>query len=179
MSTDGASSGWRRDESGVCLAVVAAGAATLAVSLAFYRLVVRFDEGTIVLAISGWHYAVAVLAWAAVLAVAAVCVVGWLVPTSAVVARALGMAAAALGLLALAAVVVALVRRPTALDLALSAVEHLDADELRQTVVPSMGWSRQSGGVAFGAGLYLLVPATVVAALSGILRWRVASRGGG
>lgn len=172
MTTDGADG--RRQTSPACLwlALAAAGLATFAVWLAFYRLVVRFDEGTIVLGISGWHYAVALLSWSAVLAVAVACVGGRVATMSGTAGRTLGAVTAALGLLAVVAVALALIDRPTVAELALSAVEHLDAEELRETAAPSIGWTRDSGGVEYGAGLYLLALAAVLSLVSGLLRLR-------
>ena len=49
------------------LAAVAAGLATFAVTLAFYRLVGHYEEGTVAVGVSGWHFSAGLLGWILVL----------------------------------------------------------------------------------------------------------------
>jgi hypothetical protein len=166
----------RRPGGGGWLAVAAVVPGTLGIVLAFYSLVARFDEGTVALSVSGWHFSWAVLTWSAVVAAAAipmVCRVGRLP------AAAIGLSlwiAVLLGVVAVAGVAAAFVDKPGVMDMSASVVEHVDREDLLEVAAPASGWTRAGGGVEYGTGLYLLSLAAVCSLLGGLLQVRGTGR---
>lgn len=163
---------------GEWLGLVALAPGTLGVCLAFFSLVARFEEGDIVLGVAGWHYPLAVLTWAAVLAGGLVPAVRRVPGLPARAAAVVPVLAAALGGLALAALIAALVHRPEVMEIAASAVEHIDREELVDVTSPTVEWTRIGGGVRYGAGVYLLALATLLLLVGGLLQIRQAARPG-
>ncbi|MBM3147425.1 MAG: hypothetical protein FJ000_05975 [Actinobacteria bacterium] len=166
----------RRLGGGGWLAVAAVVPGTLGIVLAFYSLVARFDEGTVALSVSGWHFSWAVLSWSAVVVAAAipmVCLVGRLPGT------AVGLCAwvaVLLGVVAAAGAAASFVDKPGVMDMAASVVEHVDRDVLLEVAAPASGWTRAGGGVEYGIGLYLLSLAAVCSLVGGLLQARGAGR---
>jgi len=135
-------------------------------------LVARFDEGTVTLSVSGWHFPWAVLTWSAVVAAAAVtivCLAGRL-PAAAVVLA--SRIAVLLGTVAVVGAVAAFIDKPGVTDMAASVVEHVDREDLLEVAAPASGWTRAGGGVEYGIGLYLLSLAAVCSLVGGLLRLR-------
>jgi hypothetical protein len=144
--------------------------ATFGVSLAVYRLIADFQEGTIAIGISGWHYTFAVLPWLFVLLCAAAVIARRIPGLPSVARRALPFVAPALAGLALVLVIVAFADRPDQRELSVAIVQHVDRDEIEEVAAQALDWTPIGTGIAYGAGLYLVAVGAVLALVATALQ---------
>jgi hypothetical protein len=145
--------------------------ATFGVSLAVYRLIADFQEGTIAIGISGWHSTFSVLAWLFVLLAATAAIARRIPGLPHVARRALPFVALALAGLALVFVIVAFADRPDQRELSVAIVQHVDRDEIEEVAAQALDWTPIGTGIGYGAGLYLLAVATVLALVAAALQF--------
>ena len=149
------------------LAAAAAGLATFGVTLAFYRLVGHYEEGTVAVGLSGWHFSVGLLGWILVLA-AALALWGRRLPRGPTFSRWIaGGVATAAAVAATLTSVIALVDRPEGRDVAAAAFEHVAREELLDVATQAQGWMSVGSEVELGLGPFLLILAALLALLAG------------
>jgi hypothetical protein len=136
--------------------------ATFGISLALYRLVADFREGTIAIGLSGWHYAYGILPWALILLSAAAVAARRIPSVPATLRRGLPLAALALAALALAFAIVAFAEKPGEQEFGRAVIEHVDRDEIAEIAARAFEWTPTGSGIRYGFGLLLLAAAALL-----------------
>jgi len=161
------------------LAALAVAVATVGLTLAFYRLVGSYEEGSVAVGISGWHYGTGLIGWAFVIAAAVGTWMragpdGWSGP-----GRVIGFLTTGAACAAVATAVVAIVRVPDGEAVAAAAYQHISRDELLGIATEAAGWMPTGSHVELGLGPFLLLVSAllVLGAGAGSLRGAL-GRGG-
>lgn len=150
------------------LAAGAVAIGTLALTLAFYRLIGRFEEGEVSVAVSGWHFGAGLLPWILILAAATAT---WMrrVPRSRPLSRwVAGGVATVAGGLAVVTSIIALLDPPDGRDLAEAAYTHVAREELFDIATQTQGWMSTGSEVQPGVGPFLLLIAALLSLAVGI-----------
>jgi len=139
------------------LAAAAVAFASVGLTLAFYRLVGSYEEGSVAVGISGWHYTAGLVGWAFVIAAAVGTWMragpdGWSGP-----GRVIGAVTSAAACAAAAAAVVAIVRPPDGEAVASAAYRHISRDELLGIATEAAGWMPTGSHVELGLGPFVLL----------------------